>query len=377
MYTDHEHRRPFVARGPEDAQQPPAERRRRGERGGVDHVQPQEPERHRPWLRESPRRSHRVRSCGACRILRSGGVFSDDPFHVDGTSGEVPPRGRRRLDKPLTFLWSDSLYGCHVGHHGREPRALEALNSRGRHDGRHPSLTAARTRDSRAALPSSPSAPTRERLLSLDVFRGMTVAGMLLVNNPGTWGAIYPPLEHAEWNGWTPTDLIFPFFLFIVGITTYLSLGARRARGDDEHAIRAQIIRRGALIFLFGLLINGFPYFTWGDVAGVADPRSSSAWATACSTGASWACSSASASPTWCAALLTLRTTTLKQQIVIIAVAAVRLLVRDDRAARARRGDDRRAPARRAAAHDGRVGRPARARLEPRRGSAITSGARA
>src|SRR6478736_859287 len=112
----------------------------------------------------------------------------------------------------------------------------------------------------------------RERLLSLDVFRGLTIAGMLLVNDPGTWSAIYPPLEHAAWNGWTPTDLVFPFFLFIVGITTYLSLNARRARGDSEHSIRAQIIRRGALIFLFGLLINGFPYFTWGNVAGVADP---------------------------------------------------------------------------------------------------------
>jgi predicted acyltransferase len=129
-----------------------------------------------------------------------------------------------------------------------------------------------RSRDLRAALPSTPSVPVRERLLSLDVFRGMTVAGMLLVNDPGSWASIYPPLEHATWNGWTPTDLIFPFFLFIVGITTHLSLTARRARGDDERAIRAQIIRRGALIFLFGLLINGFPYFTWGDVAGVADP---------------------------------------------------------------------------------------------------------
>ncbi len=119
---------------------------------------------------------------------------------------------------------------------------------------------------------AAPKAPPRERLLSLDVFRGMTVAGMLLVNNPGTWSSIYPPLEHAEWNGWTPTDLIFPFFLFIAGITTYLSLSSRRARGDDEKAIRAQIIRRGALIFLFGLLVNGFPYFTWGDVTGVADP---------------------------------------------------------------------------------------------------------
>src|SRR5881398_652340 len=118
------------------------------------------------------------------------------------------------------------------------------------------------------APPPEPVKATRERLLSLDVFRGLTVAGMLLVNDPGSWGAIYPPLEHAEWHGWTPTDLIFPFFLFIAGITTYLSLSARRARGDDEHAIRAQIIRRGALIFLFGFLVNGFPFFTRGDVAG-------------------------------------------------------------------------------------------------------------
>ena len=112
----------------------------------------------------------------------------------------------------------------------------------------------------------------RERLISLDVFRGLTVAGMLLVNNPGTWSQIYPPLEHAAWNGWTPTDLIFPFFLFIVGITTQLSLTARRERGDDEAAIRRQIIRRGALIFLFGFLLSGFPFFTWGAVPGNPDP---------------------------------------------------------------------------------------------------------
>ncbi len=120
--------------------------------------------------------------------------------------------------------------------------------------------------------PPVSKAPPRERLLSLDVFRGMTVAGMLLVNDPGSWEHIYAPLEHAPWNGWTPTDLIFPFFLFIAGITTHLSLSARRARGDDEHAIRAQIIRRGLLIFLFGFLVNGFPYFVWGDIHGIADP---------------------------------------------------------------------------------------------------------
>lgn len=120
--------------------------------------------------------------------------------------------------------------------------------------------------------PPPTSRPPRERLLSLDVFRGLTIAGMLLVNNPGTWGAIYPPLEHAAWNGWTPTDLIFPFFLFIVGITTHLSLEARRARGDDEGALIRQIVRRGLLIFLAGFLVNGFPYFTWGAVDGITNP---------------------------------------------------------------------------------------------------------
>jgi predicted acyltransferase len=119
---------------------------------------------------------------------------------------------------------------------------------------------------------SAPSIAPRERLLSLDVFRGLTIAGMLLVNTPGTWGAIYPPLEHAAWNGWTPTDLIFPFFLFIVGITTELSLTARRGRGADDATLRRQILRRGALIFLFGFLLNGVPFFTWTAIPGNPDP---------------------------------------------------------------------------------------------------------
>ncbi len=129
-----------------------------------------------------------------------------------------------------------------------------------------------RSQDKYAGDLAAPKPPPRERLLSLDVFRGMTVAAMLLVNDPGSWSHIYPPLAHAPWHGWTPTDLIFPFFLFIVGITTHLSLSTRRARGDDERTIRNQIIRRGALIFVFGLLVNGFPYFAWGDVPGVTDP---------------------------------------------------------------------------------------------------------
>ena len=84
---------------------------------------------------------------------------------------------------------------------------------------------------------------------------------MLLVNNPGTWSAVYPPLRHAEWHGWTPTDLIFPFFVFIVGVTTHLSLTARRARGLDERAILAKILSRGTLIIACGLLLHAFPFF--------------------------------------------------------------------------------------------------------------------
>ena len=83
---------------------------------------------------------------------------------------------------------------------------------------------------------------------------------MLLVNNPGTWSAIYPPLTHAPWHGWTPTDLIFPFFVFIVGITTHLSLDAREQQGVSNRAVRIAILRRGGLIILLGLLLHAFPY---------------------------------------------------------------------------------------------------------------------
>ena len=112
----------------------------------------------------------------------------------------------------------------------------------------------------------APRTTTRERLVSLDVFRGLTIAGMLLVNDPGTWSAIFPPLEHAEWHGWTPTDLIFPFFLFIVGITTHLSLSARRARGDGDSAIVKQILRRGIIIYLLGFAMAMFPFYQWGHI---------------------------------------------------------------------------------------------------------------
>ncbi len=136
-----------------------------------------------------------------------------------------------------------------------------------------PSSTTYATAPADPAITST-AAPTgnRERLVSLDVFRGMTVAGMLLVNNPGTWSAIYPPLGHAAWHGWTPTDLIFPFFLFIVGITTHLSLSTRRARGDSDAVLVRQIIRRGAIIYILGLLMAWFPFYQWGTIEGMPDP---------------------------------------------------------------------------------------------------------
>jgi predicted acyltransferase len=116
------------------------------------------------------------------------------------------------------------------------------------------------------------SDPAQNRLTSLDVFRGATVAAMLLVNNPGSWSAIYPPLEHAEWHGWTPTDLIFPFFLFIVGVTTELSAAVRRERGATTRDLLLHTLRRGSIIFLLGVLLNAFPFYTWGKVEGIADP---------------------------------------------------------------------------------------------------------
>ena len=103
------------------------------------------------------------------------------------------------------------------------------------------------------------------RIRSLDIFRGLTVAAMILVNNPGSWSAIYPPLEHAEWNGWTPTDLIFPFFVFIMGLTAALVIANRLAAGTAKSVVARQVVVRAALLFLVGLLLNGFPKY---DLAG-------------------------------------------------------------------------------------------------------------
>lgn len=101
----------------------------------------------------------------------------------------------------------------------------------------------------------------RKRLLSLDTFRGITIAGMILVNTPGTWEYVYSPLQHAHWHGNTPTDWVFPFFLFIMGVSVPLALGKRVLEGTDRRQIVFKILKRTLIIFAVGLFLYSFPYF--------------------------------------------------------------------------------------------------------------------
>jgi predicted acyltransferase len=109
--------------------------------------------------------------------------------------------------------------------------------------------------------PASPAATGQQRLVSLDAFRGLTIAAMLVVNNPGSWSSIYAPLGHAEWNGWTPTDLIFPFFLFIVGVSMTFSFTAAMEKGATRGGLLAKSVKRAAILFGLGLLLHGFPRY--------------------------------------------------------------------------------------------------------------------
>jgi predicted acyltransferase len=106
---------------------------------------------------------------------------------------------------------------------------------------------------------SSPNKPSR--LISLDVVRGVTIAFMILVNDNGSERYAYWPLKHAAWNGWTPTDLVFPSFLFLVGVTIVFSTDSRRARGESRKALLLHAVRRAVILFLLGLVVNGFPRF--------------------------------------------------------------------------------------------------------------------
>jgi predicted acyltransferase len=99
------------------------------------------------------------------------------------------------------------------------------------------------------------------RLLSVDILRGLTIAFMILVNNNGNEAAAYWPLKHAAWNGFTPTDLVFPTFLFLVGITTVFSTASRLAKGDTKPDLFLHVLRRSIVLYLLGLVVNSFPYF--------------------------------------------------------------------------------------------------------------------
>ncbi len=105
---------------------------------------------------------------------------------------------------------------------------------------------------------------TTNRILSVDIFRGITVAAMILVNNPGSWGHVYAPFLHAEWNGLTPTDLIFPFFLFIVGMSITLAYTKKKAVGVDGKVYK-KIVSRTIKLLVLGLILAGFtlsfPFF--------------------------------------------------------------------------------------------------------------------
>jgi predicted acyltransferase len=98
-----------------------------------------------------------------------------------------------------------------------------------------------------------------QRLMCLDVYRGLMVAGMILVDNPGSDEHAYWPIMHAKWNGWTPADFIFPSFLFLVGISMVYSYGARRERGDTKQQIFAHAIKRSLILIAIGLLVNASP----------------------------------------------------------------------------------------------------------------------
>lgn len=100
--------------------------------------------------------------------------------------------------------------------------------------------------------------------MSLDVFRGATIASMMLVNNPGTWSHIYEPLEHAPWHGWTFTDTIFPFFLWIVGVAIPFSLGRKVEQGAPRSQLVRRIFRRSLTLIAIGIFLNAFTYFLNG-----------------------------------------------------------------------------------------------------------------
>ena len=127
---------------------------------------------------------------------------------------------------------------------------------RSRDDGSMAALLEGQTRTV-AAMP---------RVLSIDVLRGVTIALMILVNDPGDWSHVFSQLDHAPWNGWTLTDLVFPTFLFLVGAAMLFSLEAREARGNCKKTLAGHLFARAGKIFLLDLVLGYFPRMHWGGL---------------------------------------------------------------------------------------------------------------
>lgn len=115
-------------------------------------------------------------------------------------------------------------------------------------------------------MPKQETKENKIRLRSLDFFRGLTVAGMILVNNPGDWGHIYAPLEHSAWNGCTPTDLVFPFFIFIVGVSIVYAMATKKIDPANHRSIIIKAARRSLFIYLLFVLLNLIPKFDFGHL---------------------------------------------------------------------------------------------------------------
>ena len=128
-----------------------------------------------------------------------------------------------------------------------------------------PSMATSVTKSTVTTTTAPQTTPMR-RLVSLDVARGITIAFMILVNNGGSGKYSYSQLEHSAWNGWTLTDLVFPSFLFIAGISIVFSNESRMARGESKTTLRLHVLKRAVILFLLGLVVNGFPLFHLGTL---------------------------------------------------------------------------------------------------------------
>jgi predicted acyltransferase len=111
-----------------------------------------------------------------------------------------------------------------------------------------------------APVPSENLAKPSGRLISLDIYRGLVVAGMILVDNPGSDEGAYWPIKHAQWNGWTPADLIFPSFLFLVGVSIVFAFSSRLKRGESRSHILYHAFKRSLILIAIGFFVNGFPF---------------------------------------------------------------------------------------------------------------------